>query len=310
MRRGFFAVLVSTCVLFPTLIHAQSLDTPGNGSFVSGIGYIRGWKCTAGSLTFTIDNGPPASLSYGAERGDTQGVCGDVNNGYVAQFNWNLLSNGQHTIRVFDNGVQFAQSTFTSTNLGSEFLTGQSATCNTGIAGKDVTLTWQQDQQNFVITGASGGGSYPNVVGTYSTSMDFVAEDCNFLSVPPDLPLHVSGTLKVSQNGANLSVLSGSVTFTGSLETDGDFTITAPPAPNTTVGCTYAFLAGYAGNFNDGSLILLIQVAYVSGNCTGLSLPCSVLYAGSMSKISGSAQVLGEPDIDDVLQALRAAAAK
>jgi hypothetical protein len=165
---------VSLCIWCPAITHAQSLDTPLNGSFVSGIGYVRGWKCTGGNLTYTIDNGPSASLSYGGERGDTQGVCGDANNGFITQQNWNLLSTGQHTIRIFDDGQQFAQSTFTVTTLGSEFLTGQSATCNTSIAGKEVTLTWQEDQQNFVITGASGGGSYPTVGGTYAVSVGYV----------------------------------------------------------------------------------------------------------------------------------------
>jgi hypothetical protein len=85
MRKGLFAVVVSLCLWRPAITHAQSLDTPLNGSFVSGIGYVRGWKCTGGNLTYTIDNGPSASLSYGGERGDTQGVCGDANNGFITQ---------------------------------------------------------------------------------------------------------------------------------------------------------------------------------------------------------------------------------
>jgi hypothetical protein len=171
MRKGLLAVLLSTCVWFPAALFAQPLDTPGNGSFVSGIGYVRGWKCTAGTLTFTIDDGPPAALSYGGERGDTLGVCGDTTNGFITQYNWNLLSTGHHTLRVFDNGQQFAQSTFTVTTLGSEVLTGQSATCTTSLAGKEVTLTWQQDQQNFAITGASGGGGGGSICTTKGGSI-------------------------------------------------------------------------------------------------------------------------------------------
>jgi hypothetical protein len=157
---------------------------------------VRGWKCTAGTLTFNVDNGPAAPLSYGSSRLDTQGVCGGGNNGFIAQENWNLVGTGQHTIRVFDNGVLFSQATFTVTTLGVQFLTGQSATCNTSLAGQDVTLAWQEDQQNFAIAGTSGGGTiYPAVAGTWATSFDFVSEDCNFLSVPPDLPTHVGGTI-------------------------------------------------------------------------------------------------------------------
>jgi hypothetical protein len=151
----------SVWLLLPIWVFAQSLETPQDGSAVSGIGYIRGWKCAATSVTFTIDNSPPAPLPYGSERGDTQGVCGDTNNGFIAQYNWNLLPTGQHTIRVFDTGQQFAQATFTSTNLGTEFLTGLNATCTIGFGDWKLTVTWQEDQQNFVITDFTEQGMWP-----------------------------------------------------------------------------------------------------------------------------------------------------
>jgi hypothetical protein len=67
--------ILAVCSLFvPAVVFAQaSLETPAPDSFQSGIGYVRGWKCTAGTLTFTLDNGPPAQLSYGSSRADTQG---------------------------------------------------------------------------------------------------------------------------------------------------------------------------------------------------------------------------------------------
>jgi hypothetical protein len=158
----------SGIVFSPSFLFAQaSLDTPLPGSFVSGIGYVRGWKCTAGTLTYTIDNGPPAPLSYGGSRGDTQSACGDTNNGFVTQQNWNLLSNGQHTIRVFDNGQQFAQATFTVTTVGAEFLTGASASALALIAGKQVELTWQQEQQNFVLTQATDQSALDTLIGQW-----------------------------------------------------------------------------------------------------------------------------------------------
>jgi hypothetical protein len=270
---------------YPVVALAQSnLEVPSNGSQESGLGDVHGWKCNAvGQLTYTIDNGPPAILIYGNSRGDTFGQCGDTNNGFIAQQNWNLAGPGQHTIRVYDNGVQFAKATFTVVTLGTEYLTGQSATCNASIDGYDVTLTWQESKQNFVITGASPI-SYPNVAGTWQTSLDFVTEDCNFLSVPPDLPTHVGGPFIVQQNGANLTVQSGVVTFTGELESNGDFTVIADPDFNTAGTCTYALLAGFSGNFLDNKVIFLLVASYVSGNCIGVSLPCGVLYAGSITK--------------------------
>ena len=41
-------------VLVPSLAHAQPtgvLEIPGNGTTVSGVGVISGWKCEAGEIT-------------------------------------------------------------------------------------------------------------------------------------------------------------------------------------------------------------------------------------------------------------------
>src|SRR5712692_6536550 len=103
MKTLIVGLIVSIGCLLPALAWSQSsLESPIG--FVSGLGDVHGWICSAGNLTFTIDNGPPGALIYGASRGDTQGVCGDSNNGFITQFNWNLVGSGQHTIRVFNNG--------------------------------------------------------------------------------------------------------------------------------------------------------------------------------------------------------------
>ncbi len=139
----------------PQLAGAQAnLENPAPGSFQSGIGIVSGWKCTAGALTFTIDGGPSSPLSYGSSRGDTQNMCGDVNNGFIAENNWNLAGDGQHTIRIYDDGVQFAQATFTVTTLRTEYLTGVNGTCtlqNFPSTGDRVTVRWEENLQNFVI---------------------------------------------------------------------------------------------------------------------------------------------------------------
>jgi len=59
-----------------------------------------------GILTFTIDNGPEAQLAYGTSRLDTQAVCGDSDNAFSYLMNWNLLSTGWHTIRVYERSLQ------------------------------------------------------------------------------------------------------------------------------------------------------------------------------------------------------------
>src|SRR5438874_12058562 len=76
MKQAVWA-LVGICLglFMPAAGGAQSaLENPPDGGKLSGISIISGWKCTAGTLTFTIDNDTahPGSLVYGSSRGDTQ----------------------------------------------------------------------------------------------------------------------------------------------------------------------------------------------------------------------------------------------
>src|SRR5262249_45662993 len=135
-------------------------------SFHSGIGVVSGWKCTGGKLTFTIDNGPEAQLAYGTSRLDTATVCKDEgDNGFVYLMNWNLLGTGWHTIRVYDDGVKFAEAMFYVVTFGEEFLSGVNGVCvlkNFPHAGTTITLDWDESEQRFVLGSVeenSGGSS-------------------------------------------------------------------------------------------------------------------------------------------------------
>ena len=119
-------------LLVPSLAVAQtaSLDIPGNGSTLSGIGVISGWKCEAtGPITVRINGGSSIHMVYGSERGDTRGQCGDTDNGFLAIFNWALLGEGNHTAVAYDNGEEFARSTFEVGTLGEEFVRGRKPRC-------------------------------------------------------------------------------------------------------------------------------------------------------------------------------------
>lgn len=197
MRRDLFAVLLITSALCsPPLLWAQSnLERPVNGGSESGLGDVHGWKCTGINLTYTIDTSAHFPLAYGIARNDTIGQCGDSNNGFVVQQNWNLIGTGTHTIRVFDNGVQFAQATFVVITLGAEFLegaNGQYVLPNFPFSGVDVTIRWQESSQNFVIYGVQPGG------GTGG-------EDCQgAISGPYD---SLEGALLVASNGQFLGLI-------------------------------------------------------------------------------------------------------
>ena len=147
-------------ILAPSLVHAQSsLDVPSDGDKLSGIGVIHGWKCTKeGEITIVFDDGDPAEDSipttYGFPRDDTKMACGgdDGKNGFYTFFNWSILGDGEHTAVAYDNGVEFARSTFTVTTTGEEFLRDASACVtveNFPSDGETMMLEWNQSTQHF-----------------------------------------------------------------------------------------------------------------------------------------------------------------
>ena len=156
------SILLRLCcglvLLASSLVHAATLENPSTGLNYSGIGIISGWKCTAnGPLTVRFNDGDPIPLAYGNARADVRnaGACPSAQVGFVSIMNWAELGDGEHTAVAYDNGVEFARSTFEVTTLGTSFLQGASR----GVTvfdfpelGTDVVLQWQPTLQNFVIT--------------------------------------------------------------------------------------------------------------------------------------------------------------
>ena len=144
-------------LLVPSLAHAQltsSLEIPGNGVTLSGIGVISGWKCEAeGDITIRLNAGESIPATYGLPRADTRGVCGnDGNNGFFSYTNWGNLGDGEHTAVVYDNGVEFDRSTFTVATLGEAFVQGASGECtipNFPSPGESATFAWNQSTQHL-----------------------------------------------------------------------------------------------------------------------------------------------------------------
>lgn len=132
---------------------AAILEIPNHDSVMSGIGVISGWKCEAeGELTVQFDGGTPIPLLYGSERADTEPVCGDVRNGFVAIWNWGNLSEGTHTAVVYDNGVEFDRATFDVVTYRTDFLRGAFGQCealNFPMRGEATTVVWNQSTQHF-----------------------------------------------------------------------------------------------------------------------------------------------------------------
>ncbi len=137
------------------------LENPQPASYLSGITVFSGWACQPGTEIKRVDveiDGSPLQASYGTERLDTVGVCGDTNNGWGLLFNVNRLGDGQHTARALVDGSELGRADFTVTTLGAEYLQGVSGTyrlMDFPKSGDSVVVTWQENLQNFVIKEAN-----------------------------------------------------------------------------------------------------------------------------------------------------------
>ena len=138
-----------------------NLGIPAPGSTVNGIGLISGWSCLGGELKAEIiDAGEVVDtvvLNHGSSRTDTEGVCGDSNNGFSATVNWNHYAAGEKTVRLFHNGEEADSHTFSILRLSEdEFLTGASGMCvvnNFPNTGQETTIEWDESRQGFFPTG-------------------------------------------------------------------------------------------------------------------------------------------------------------
>ena len=137
------------------MIEGGRLENPARDSFQSGIGVISGWACEADAVEIEL-NGSLLMAAYGTDRRDTAAVCGDTDNGFGLLFNWNLSGDGDHTVVAFVDGEELGRATVTVTTLGEEFVRGAAGRCvqeDFPTPGETITLSWQEAQQNFVMTG-------------------------------------------------------------------------------------------------------------------------------------------------------------
>ena len=140
------------------------LENPGPNSFQSGVSALWGWVCDAAMVEIEIETAQgevqPYMADYGMERLDTLDICGDTNNGFVLLVNWNRLGAGEHTVTALVDGLELSRATVRVTTVGEgdqqEFLRGVEGECvveDFPMLGQRTRLEWQQNSQNFVITG-------------------------------------------------------------------------------------------------------------------------------------------------------------
>ena len=142
----------------------HNFESPAPGALVSGVGFISGWKCEAGTITVRIDDGPPLAVATEQPRADTRPVCGDDNNGFITQINWNWdwLGAGPHTAVAYDDGVEFARNTFTIGTTGEEFLGDVTAECTIAdfpAPGETGRFVWNTSTQHLELVDSEEEGA-------------------------------------------------------------------------------------------------------------------------------------------------------
>ena len=169
-QRAFLLCLcLGFMVLVPSLVHAAALGVPGDGTNLSGVGVISGWKCEAEEITVEFLNAAgqrivinegrtsnPVPVLYGSERPDVLnvGACASADVGFVAIWNWGELGDGTYTAVAYDNDVEFARNTFTVTTPGDDFVEGVSKEVTVEDfphPGDTTVLEWNQGTQHFEI---------------------------------------------------------------------------------------------------------------------------------------------------------------
>ena len=307
---GALASLVIILTMSPYLSWAQvSIDAPLPGNTRTGAFQVAGFYCVPPglqpgdvTLTMSFDGGPPFPVSYGNDRGDTIGVCaGETRNGFVAQWNYNLLGPGPHTVAISaDTGMGpqvVATSSFNVVTLGQEFAIGlptpRATVNNWPNQGDRVQLRWEQGIQNWTIVstseedvsgewlfsfspnGSSGQcGELGGLFGSVQMELDIVEG----VAGPDGRPF--AGKLREVEIGA-----SEVATFnaSGTLQNTGDFSFSTDQLVNALAdNCTQSLSITGSGNFTDRSVEANLSIN--TQNCPAAqTVSCNVPYAGSIS---------------------------
>lgn len=168
-----------------------ALENPKQDSVQSGIGIVSGWYCDAKKIEIVFDNRPPKEAAYGTTRGDTEGACGDDNNGFGLQWAWSILGKGWHTVRAYADGKLFAERDFYVGQIGDgSYLRGAEGSFElNGFPDEDteVVVTWNESTQNFSILESrkntpSGGSDWSGIWSTISAEDVWISTNDGYVN--------------------------------------------------------------------------------------------------------------------------------
>ena len=114
------------------------------------------------------------------------------------------MGDGQHTVSARADGVEFGSATFTVTTLGEEFLRGASREFvveDFPADGNDISLSWQETTQNFVIQ----KGRHPWSLFRVGRNTKGISDDNGDSGVPP----HVLENPPPGSSQSGVGVISG-----------------------------------------------------------------------------------------------------
>ena len=161
-KAAVFGLALAGLLAWTPTLRATVLESPVQDAVLSGLGFISGWKCHAGTITVVIDeNGEHLSVAMHQERGDLRPVCGGtIRHGFIKQLNWTLLGDGAHVVVAYDDGVEFDRATFTVGSTGEEFVEGvRRRTVVDGFPapGERALLEWNESTQHFELVEVRAG---------------------------------------------------------------------------------------------------------------------------------------------------------
>ena len=282
------------------------IEVPAPNQVMSGISYFSGWKCVQGSLTARIDGGEPFALGSFHSRGDTREVCGDVDNGWIIQFNFNRLSQGMHTFEAFDDGTSFATVEFEVVHFDEEFKTDVGGNSVITLSdGSSARVTWRENQQNVSITRICDFlASFPEPGTTYKYAI--IATPDEELGTkgmcPMDPPPNLDKRLDITQHplGATLTAhdTEDHIMYHGFTGCNGNWIIEPVGHPhimsdpeNPNCGISTGFIFG--GNIGDGVEDSVVEAAIVmvrdGENCEARTR-CEAFYRGTLTPVHSSEQ--------------------
>ncbi|PJE64916.1 MAG: hypothetical protein COU90_00150 [Candidatus Ryanbacteria bacterium CG10_big_fil_rev_8_21_14_0_10_43_42] len=100
------AVMVGTLSADALAENTAQLESPADGSTISGIAPIQGWVAADSNesveVIITIDNFPPSTAACCTSRRDVEALHPNAGlvGGFTATMNWGVIRSGTHTVRM------------------------------------------------------------------------------------------------------------------------------------------------------------------------------------------------------------------